>query len=267
MTNSSKLWVVGDSFSVINQDDYCEEIWPVILAKNLQFDLYNQSCVGTSQDWAFRIIRDWQFNISPEDQLIVVLTHPSRFWFFEDRPDLSNRNIVDFDKAINNQDRANAARYFIQYIQRPELDIQQTDHRLGWLSNLVYKNNWRKPIIILGFAQTIYENLYPNLIFSYGNLFAINKAEELGDIKNKDWDARYNHLCLSNHSILAKKIEDTIKNQNNLDLTSGFKEKIYSNELINNDSLALCELSIKQLEIYKKLSGHTESWLTRFRSK
>lgn len=266
-SNKPTLWVVGDSFSIISRTDVCDNAWTILLPKLLGFDLNNDSLAGTSQDWAWRNIRNWQFEIKPQDQLVIVLTHPSRYWFFEDQPDLSNHNIVDFDKIVNDTEKVKAAKYFIQYIQRPELDIQATDHRMGWLSNLVYKYGWKKPIIIQAFPQTLYTDLYPNLIFSKGNLFAINKAEEANDIENKDWDTRYNHMCLSNHKILADKIVNTITTGVELDLTTGFKEKIYSKELLENEELAKQELSVSQLEIYKGLKGNTESWLTRFRSK
>ncbi len=262
----STLYIIGDSFSVINRDDICDDQWHLLLPKLVDFDLVNDSYSGTSQDWAWRKIRDLQFEIQPKDQLIVVLTHPSRFWFFEDRPDLSNHNIVDFDKIVNDKEKVLAAKYFIQYIQRPELDIQATDHRIGWLSNLVLKNNWRKPIILYAFPQTIYEDLYPNLIFSKGNLFAINKLEEVGNIKDKNWDTRYNHMCLSNHKILAEKLSKTILNNEEINLIDGFKQKIYGQELLDNEALSKIELSIKQLDTFKNLTGPTESWITRFKS-
>lgn len=268
MENNTKptVWIVGDSFSYIDREDICHDTWHLLVPKLLDYDLLNDSLVGSSQDWAWRKIRDWQFEIKPQDQLIVVLTHPSRFWFFEDMPDTSNHNTVDFDEIVNDKEKTLAAKYFIKHIQRPELDIQMTDHRMGWLSNLVYKNGWKKPIIIQAFPQTLYTDLYPNLIFSNGNLFAINKKEEVGDIKDKNWDTRYNHMCLTNHAILAEKIVKTIVSNAELDLITGFKEKIYSQELITNQENAKTELSIKQVENYKNRKGPTESWLTRFKS-
>lgn len=266
MQNNLKptLWIVGDSFSHINQEDICEDTWHLILPKTLNFDLHNYSQGGTAQDWAWRNLRDWQFEIKPEDQLIVVLTHPSRFWFFEDRPDVSNHNIIDFDYVINDKERALAAKYFIQYIQRPELDIQALDHKMGWLSNLVYKNNWKKPLIIKAFEQSIYTDLYPNLIFSNGSLYDVSVAEGNRTVENRHTDTRYNHLCLSNHKILAEKITNTITTGCELDLTTGFRQNIYTKELLENPKQT--ELSPAQLQIYNTSKPINESWLTRLKS-
>ncbi len=261
------MWIVGDSFSHINNEDICENAWHLIVPKTLDLDLHNYSQGGTAQDWAWRNLRDWQFEITPADQLIIVLTHPSRFWFFEDHPTVSNHNIVDFDQVINDKDRALAAKHFIQYIQRPELDIQATDHRMGWLSNMVYKYNWKKPIIIKAFEQTIYTDLYPNLIFAKGNLYDVSRGEDTETIEHRYCDIRYNHLCLSNHKILADKLVDTIVNGSLLDLTTGFLEKIYSKDLLEDNNLVTSELSAKQFEIYKTAKPKFESWLTRLKSK
>lgn len=267
MVESDKpiLWIVGDSFSYIDQQDFCNQIWPILIPSAIGYDLHNDSMPGTAQDWAWRKIRDWQFRIRPIDQLVVVLTHPSRYWFFEDMPDVSNHNLVDFDQIVNDKDKVRAALSFIQHIQRPELDIQTVDHRMGWLSNLVYKNNWKKPIIIAAFAQTIYTDLYPNLIFSKGNLFVVNKEEEVNNVKDKNWDTRYNHLCLSNHKILAEKIANTITTGCELDLTTGFIDKIYRQELLDDPEQK--ELSPLRVKHYQEKSGSLESWLTRFKSK
>ena len=260
-----KLWIVGDSFSYLDNNDLNNDAWPLLLPRSLNWDSTNNSLKGTSQDWAWRIIRDWQFDIKPNDQLIIALTHPSRVWFFEDRPELANYNIVDLDVLLGDKERLLAVKYYVEQIQRPEIDIQATDHRMGWLSNLVYRNNWRKPIIIQGFAQTIYTDLYPNLIFSKGNLFTVNRKEEAKDFPSKNWDLRYNHMCLSNHKILVEKIINTINTGEELDLTTGFIENNYSKKLLEDKDLAAKELSTYRLEDYHKVDPIIP-WTLRFKS-
>jgi len=261
------VWIIGDSFSYVNPHDHSDKIWTTQIANRLDYTLYNESLPGTSQDWAWRLIANYQDRITSDDQLIITLTHPSRFWFFEDRPDAANHDILDFDKIINDDEKVKAARYFIQHIQRPELDIQLTDHRMGWLSYLVEKYKWRKPIILLGFPQLIYQDLYPNLIFSNGALLHISKNEYLGNIEHRGRDCRYNHMCLSNHTILVDKLVNTLKTGADLDLTNGFNEKIYRKELLDNADLSKDELSIIQLREFQSMSKAEESWLTRFKSK
>lgn len=265
MANNMKpvLWITGDSFSEIKNDDVNHNTWPIALAKTLGYDLYNESLAGTAQDWAFLIIKKYKSQITPNDQIIVALTHPSRFWFFEDLPDVSNSSIVNFEEIVNDNDRVAAARYYIRYLQRLNLDCQMLDHRLGWLNNLVLINNWKPPLIILGFNQLIDEQEYPNLMFSRGSLFDVSKQEEGAGVENRGWDPRYNHMCISNHAILVEKIVNTLNTGTVLNLTTGFLQNIFNSDLLADSEHAAQELSIERLNLYNS-SGHSPgSWYSR----
>jgi hypothetical protein len=90
------LFITGDSFSYLSSSDVQERIWSVALSKKLNFNLVNQSDYGVSQDWSWSVINDWQSKITKDDQLVIVLTDPARFWFFKDLPKLSNSFIINF---------------------------------------------------------------------------------------------------------------------------------------------------------------------------
>ena len=70
----SKLWVFGDSFSVVHTDDPSPDQWHVSLAAKLGYELKDCSLWGACQDWVFAYIESVQENISPEDQVIAGIT-------------------------------------------------------------------------------------------------------------------------------------------------------------------------------------------------
>lgn len=235
-TQTPTLWVFGDSFSEIDLDDPNSNIWSVSLANKLQYNLCNDSLAGSAQDWSFSMVKKYKSHITPLDQIIIALTHSSRFWFFEDLPSVANSNIIDFEDIVGSKERVLAAEYYIKHIQRPSLDFLMLDHRLGWLNNLVLINKWKKPIIILGFGQYYDPAEYPDLIFSTGNLYDVSVGEGDNALENRGVDIRYNHLCISNHTILSEKLFNTIVKNEPLDLTTGFKKNIFSKDMLENDT-------------------------------
>ena len=252
----STLYITGDSFSQIIPDDVNDQVWPIQLARIINAKLQNTSCYGVSQDWNWSILEDWSDKITSDDQLIVVLTDPGRFWFIEDKPELSNSWIVEseFEKLIGNIEIKKAIEYYIQYIQRPKIDCRFLMCRLGWLNNLVRINNWKKPLILLAFDQFI-PNLqhYPDLTIVPGNLMHVSHAEtDINDpIDYKFVDTRHNHFTLSNHTILATKIGKFLTTGEEIDLKSGFIKNVYTQTAINNPDFVKNELSLANFERYK----------------
>jgi hypothetical protein len=241
----STLWVTGDSYSHINPDEINDKMWSIELSEKLKFRCYNMSMWGISQDWEFKKVLEFKENVKPDDQIVLVLTHPSRYWFFDEFPYATNIHTYDFEEVVGSE-KADAVAKFVKHIQRLDLDTQHLGYRLGWLNNLALIRNWRPPIILLGFSQFIpnLEN-YPNLVFSIGNLTDNVSNEEISKEFNGTQlsasDPRHNHMCLQNHAILADKLFDTITNSNPLDLTFGFNKNIItdtsfaSNDFINQE--------------------------------
>jgi len=226
----SRLFITGDSFTYVFPTDQNENVWHVDLAKKLNLEIVNVSLWGCSQDFNWRVVHNFKENteisITPDDQLIVLLTSPSRFWFFEDRPDVTNPNVVDIDCAIGTE-RAQIASNYFRYIQRSQLDRLSVKIRLGWLASTARQMGWKPPLVIFGFEQFIGEpSDFPELKFSKGSLAENVSSMEQIDPKDqytfRAYDARFGHLCLSNHKILSDKIYQTLVNNSELDLTTGF---------------------------------------------
>lgn len=247
----SRLFITGDSFTYVMPADQNENVWHVDIAKRLNLEIVNVSLWGCSQDFNWRILHDLKDKtdptITPDDQLIVLLTSPGRFWFFEDRPDITNPNVIDLDAAIGTERAKIAADYF-RYVQRSQLDNLSVKMRLGWLASTARQLGWKPPLVIFGFDQFIGEpSDFPELKFSKGALSEHVSSMEQVDPKDrltfKAYDARYGHLCLNNHKILTEKIYQTLVNNEELDLTTGFVQHILTPENLRDAEFAKKEFS------------------------
>jgi len=257
-----KLYIVGDSFSSElweSSSDISNNTWHRLLGKKLEAEVVNKSLIGSSQDYAWTHLHLFQSHITPDDYVIVCLTHPARFWFFQEYPSLSKIDQIWTYEDINGVDPLSiAARNFIKYIQRKDLDTLWLKNRLGWLANSAYSYGWRKPLIIHTMQpDDIDESQYPDLSFSKGYMYDHISLPEIPE--NEDYekciepfDSRYNHLCLSNHAILADKIYNSLTTNITLDLTTNdFKKNIFTKEAIGNPEFQQAELSLPMSEKIK----------------
>ena len=260
----SKLYIVGDSFSSDSTTlKDTTPVWYRILAERLGVDqIINNSLIGAAQDFSWFSLQNWRNHITPDDYLIVVLTHPGRFWFIEDDPTTAKYdNVHGYEKQFK-PNVATAIKLYIEHIQRPSLDTIWLENRLAWLAYNAHLCNWRKPLVILGFTQDIsHAAEYPNIRFSKGSLtdhvsnpeIAIppatfnsekeltNYIKKLDDVNNSV-DVRHNHMCISNHAILSEKIYQSLTNDSELDLTTGFKTEIFNTTTANDPEFIKNEL-------------------------
>lgn len=226
-----RLIIVGDSFSVAPMEaEDATETWPQQAADRLGLELWNLSQHGVAQDWCFQQLRAGFHaldGITDQDRIIVVLTHPNRFWFLEKYPNLSNSHILGIDKYVS-KEQNRAIQGFMQHIQRPQLDTLQMVMRLGWLAGQVARLKLPPPLMIRAFGMNVQEAAaYPEMYWSQGTLFDIQTDEfQNPETTTHDYfrgvDCRYNHLSLRNHKIMADKVVDYFKNNVPLDLSTGF---------------------------------------------
>jgi hypothetical protein len=210
--------------------------------------------------------------ITPDDQLIIMLSDCNRFWFFEDFPDVAEPRATELGEIIG-KDRAKAAEYYFRYIQRDSLSINHQISRLGLIAHLTSLHRWKPPIILLSFQESVPEQeLFPNLIFSKGTLiYDVSNLElETGNNDHfffKGIDVRYNHMCLSNHAILADKLYNQIVNGRPLDLTSGFLKIILKKDYDIDVEFANKELDLTAVEHRNKMltskSSLSDNWFRR----
>jgi hypothetical protein len=247
-----KLYIVGDSFASNEDTQFIDNSWVTLLGNKLGVEeICNRGMMGSSQDFAFYSLQDWEEIITPDDYIVVALTHAARFWFFEDYPAITKPDHLEHFKNKIGPYRHSAASLYLQYIQRPELDSLHIENRIAWLSYTAEFRGWKKPLVINAIAnQGDPLRFEYNLNFSKGDLTTVSFAEVRPGATYEEYikiiervDPRYNHLCLSNHAILADKIYNTLVNDIELDLTTGFKENILSTDKINDLEFQKQELS------------------------
>ena len=90
---------------------------------------------------------------------------------------------------------------------------------------------------------------------------AIAQFEKGEEIEFRGFDMRYNHLCLSNHDILAEKIINALTTGERLDLTTGFIQGIYTSKLLDNPTAELSPTWIKE---YQNAKQPHHGWFERF---
>ena len=227
-----KIYLVGDSFSSPNRvgDDY--HPWYIQTGELLNMTVLNKSMIGVSQDWCFWKLAQDLDDIKPEDQILIVMTHPGRYWYFDDKPQMTNPNIVNIDQELT-PEQMKAVQGYMMQIQRPPLDIQQLSHRLGWLQAQCHMRGLKPAQLLCGFPlylktqypmdEHINWTMYTHIRISRGDL--LTHAEQKECVKGlseydlwKGVDCRYNHLIKSNHKILAQAVATAITNEEPIDL-------------------------------------------------
>ena len=221
------LDIFGDSFTEPFEEDW---VWTKQLATKLKVEaLRNHSCIGVSNDWIFSNIRTaiLEQRLRKDDIAVVVITSPYRYWFFKDKPELSNYMITNWDEFATETDKSivDAIKGYVNHIQRDELDQIRTEFQVGWLKQMRNQIGFDL-LLIPGFAITIDFSGIPEVL---GDLTgSVSNAEFASPADDTMWyrqgiDTRYNHLCKDNHEILADKCVHTLLTNNPLDLCVGFK--------------------------------------------
>jgi hypothetical protein len=253
-----KLYVIGDSFVAPPKPNDPTAVWPVQVAERMGLELVNPSQMGTAQDWCWQWLQQWlDTEITADDYVIVALTHPSRFWFLETEPRLTHLHVIDLERWCS-KDQAKAIEHYIRYIQRPSLDIIDVNNRMAYIAYQVLKKGLHRPLMIKGFDQDVAQGEhFSELNWAKGNLMSDLQAIEFDppELDTNDqsfWpgsiDARYNHLCLTNHAIMADKIVTALTNDSQLDLTSGFVAGLLKENTLDNLEFCSKELSVEICE-------------------
>ena len=233
MPTHNRLFIVGDSFSAVLRRSDPFVNWFGQTAHLLGMGLENYSMIGVSQDWCWWKLAQHIKQLTPHDQILIVATHPGRFWFFDDQPQLTNPHIVNIDKKLSPA-QLGAVKSYMMYIQRPPLDIQLLSHRLGWLEAQIQLLGLRPAHVLCAFplvvntGHSMEEHInwldYKNVIISKGTLIDNVEIPEMqqGLDEYELWkgvDCRYNHMIKSNHAVLANRVAQAVQNGTNIDLT------------------------------------------------
>lgn len=265
----SRLFVIGDSFSVSPPKDDKTKNWPRLLTEKLyqhtgrDITLINSSMIGSSQDWCWTHLQIWlHYEMTSEDRLVVCLTHPSRVWFLERLPEMSNANVIDLDKWVTKEE-AKAIELYIRYIQRPHIDLMNVNNRLAYLAYQVQRRGLQKPIVVKCFDQTLDQGEeFPELLIADGILMEdiqYHEFERPEEVESKFWqgiDARYNHICLRNHEILAERLLQSFITGKPADLKNGFHKGMLKEGILDDEEFCRKEMCMMVRE--KNLKNREE---------
>ncbi len=283
--NMQRLIILGDSFSVPAMPDDPAETWTRTLAQHIEqrtgesVEVKNGSLIGSSQDWSWKHLHNYMPHSRPDDYLVICLTHPSRFWYFENLPQLTNVGIIDIDQWIS-KDQERAIEGYLRHIQRPELDTQFMIQRMGWLAYQIKSRGLRRPLMIKCFHQELGEAAeYPELNWANGDLFQdiqYHEFDDPSDEKTTDYwygvDCRYNHMVISNHKILSPRMADALVNDSQLDLKEGFIRGILKDDSLEDQEFINKELRADIVdEMWERIQRENHRtivpWLKRKRLK
>ena len=263
MTMTGRLIVVGDSFCLLPgpQDPFLN--WCQQAAALLEMPLVVRAERGVSQDWQWEQLRQLMPQITPQDRLIVVLTHCERQWFDADKPGFTHVNVGDLPEHLG-EAKSEAIRQWCLHLQRPELDLQHQMHRLGWLHAQIHIRSLQPAWVLPGFTphwlvrqirttnQEIMD-LYGLkdlhcLRFTEQNLNEDVQHQEMtpGESTNsvfQGMDTRYNHMLKRNHEILAERVAIAVRQSQPIDLRDPRWQKGVLNPLIwHNEAFLLSEM-------------------------
>lgn len=262
----SRLFVIGDSFSAPPPKGDETKNWPRLVTEKLHQHtgedvlLINNSLVGSSQDWIWTHLQIWlNYEMTPDDYLIICLTHPSRVWFLERLPEMSNANTIDLDRWVTKEE-AKAIELYIRYMQRPAIDLMNVNNRLAYVAYQVQRKGFRKPLIIKCFNQSLDQGTeFPELLIADGILM---EDIQYWEFENPDaeedmrfWrgiDARYNHMCLSNHEILSERLCSGLINQTIPDIKTGFHRGLLKDGILEDLDFCRRELNMATRELNRK---------------
>lgn len=258
----NRLFVIGDSFSAPPKEGDPFVPWYVQTASQLNINCENYSAIGVSQDWCWWVLAQNIKKLTPDDQILIVLTHPGRFWFFDDKPQMTNPNIVNLDKELT-PEQLEAVKHYMMYIQRPPLDIQLLSHRLGWLESQIAVNQLKPAQVLCAFPLLIKEGFnmeehvnwteYQHIKISKGDLLSCVETPECDDGVDEfklwqGYDCRYNHMIQSNHKVLADECVRAIQNNEPIDLIQPqFVKKALHYDIFKDEQFIKKELDLNSV--------------------
>jgi len=275
-----KLFVVGDSFMVPPLNEEIKPWWIQQAADELSrlsgktVEVDTKAVMGSAQDFScFLLHQLYSGRITPDDYLIIGLTHPNRQWYFETQPDVSNHHLTDLDEFVT-KDQAKAIMGFIQYIQRPLLDTLHLQNRMAYVAYQTRRQKLRRPLVIKCFDQTVAQaGQFKELNWANGNLMDHIQVHEFWDplldenqVYWKGIDPRYNHMCLSNHNILGPRAGQALHNDTTLDLVDGYMKGIIQADSINDRAWIEREINPSVVDAnakQKRFEKGMTSWAVR----
>ena len=230
----TKLYVFGDSFA--EPGNNIPWTWTQLLAKNLRQKCINFAKGGTGLEYTFDKFEQCRSSILADDNVVIFLTAERRGYWYKHNPAFESFNSIGVTQDAKKipKDEYLALKYYFAcftdiHIEKMHVNLLNFLHSVDSLA----KTHQKKFLIVDAVLDTVIDHSrYSNLIISHGKLFNVSERE-CGDIeyfKILANERRHNHLCASNHAILADKIVNCLTTGAQLNLTDTFRTSIILSE-------------------------------------
>lgn len=231
------LWCFGDSYVDPNKNS-SNPVWTAMIGEKLNCSVQNLGMCATSLDYTYMCFDSAL--IQERDHVIIVLTDLHRRFFFLDSPETSS--LHQLDNVSSN--KSNAMKHYFTFLSNPKAYTINLKNFLYRVQSLSEKKNL-KTVVFNAFVSTVFvhELDLPNLHIVPNTLFEVSQNEISRDVARADFvkkDPRANHLCVSNHKILADKVVNYVTRNTPITLnnmltnivtrTSYFDQKFRSEE-------------------------------------
>lgn len=224
------LWIYGDSFAEDRSESWQ---WHQLLATSYgikETKIIAQA--GVANDWISTQIKDQHEQWQNGDRVLVVITQPNRQWWFEDRPEMGNIGLMwghPWARMMHmtDQHRVDAVGYYINYLQRDDIDYLRCEQMISWLRHLAVKQSTILTVI------PAFEMPVDLSEWCLGNLTDVCNWEFVDERSRVQHyasvqDSRLNHLSVDNHRWFSEKIYQHWITGLPMDLTQGSLHNIIS---------------------------------------
>lgn len=242
------VWVFGASGSAMIEN--LPDQWMQKTATLLDTDVKSLAIFGASLEFNYQKFNQIRNKIKENDVIVLYIPGFERRWLFKDRP--SDTVILEINAS---PEENKAIEQYIRYLDHPEIHEIYLINFLCNVNNLTKKLNLStillNPFIDLENFIASKTNLFPSIHVAEGQMVYVTCDEYRAGLLRQtgttrgipilENDLRLNHMCRSNHLILADKIYNYVKNKAPIDLL-GFKENIYTNDAVKDKDFVEYEL-------------------------
>lgn len=229
------LWALGNSFVVnsISERNYHDDTWVCQVADKLNLNPQFLGKSNTDLAYAYSTFNQCYRDFKQGDVVIIALASTSR--------------------KIFNTDNIKAIKQYHLYLDNTNLEYTHLEN-FHYAANYIAKKMNVKCIILNCYEDTrrfLITKTFDNLHIVNYCLLDLSLDEIKLDLRtkllaNKICESRTNHLCKSNHIILADKVVDYIKHNKDIDLRTGFKKDIMGFE--SKYDKAFCDYELFGME-------------------
>jgi len=232
ITMKNTLWTFGDSFINTYSRMPIGENWTQMLAKKLGMELKDFGLSGSSLEYSTFQYTEHYDEIKEGDIVIVALTaFGARKWLNINDIRIQTPHRLESAEDLTEQDKQHYSRVFAEH------DIRTTASLFTLFMHSLSDLKKQKGVKVVALPCFEHGTLYldglslTNIPKVKGNLrHHISDHEVKGSSEQKQClqfdDPRVNHMEKCNHIILAEKVYESLINDTDIDLTTGFHAEV-----------------------------------------